>query len=267
MIITESWIRRKFRNLLIRLYTRIENEGNIDFSTNGEKHFLDALTRFYANIKTSDDPLQLFDIGANQGDFSDLLRARMGKAARIHVFEPSELLCNRLRARFANSESTYINQMGVASTEGTQVLYSDMDGSPLASFIQRDVVTTGLELSRQNRVPTIRLDTYIESMGIDHIDFIKIDTEGYEFEVIDSLGRYLDPTFIDFVQFEYGGTSLDAGVSLRKFFTRFEASGFVVAKIMRSGLMVRPYGEWMDDFRYANFVAISGQKMPLVSCA
>lgn len=265
MIITESWLHRKFRSLLIRLFTRIENEGNIDFSTNGESYFLDALTQFYANNKTLGDPLELFDIGANQGEFSDLLRKCMGKVARIHAFEPNEALCIQMQSRFRNDPSIQINQMGVASTESIRVLYSDMDGSPLGSFIQRDAVSTGLKFSVLTQVPTIRLDSYIERMGINHIDFIKIDTEGYEFEVIDSLGCYLDSNFIDFVQFEYGGTSLDAGVSLRKFFTRFEGGGFVVAKIMRYGLMVRPYATWMDDFRYANFVAIARHKLPLIS--
>lgn len=265
MIITESWFRRKFRSLLIKLYTRIENEGNINFSRNGEGKFLDSLERYYRDTIRQGSAVQLFDVGANKGEFAELLRARWGKGGQIHVFEPVETLCAEMRGRFAGDTSVHINQVGISSTEGVQVLYSDIEGSPLSSFLSRDVAGVGQEFGQQVCVPTIRLDTYIKKMRLEHINFIKIDTEGYEFEVINSLGKYLCSTFIDFVQFEYGGTTLDAGLSLRKFFEIFEAAGFVIAKVMRTGLLIRPYENWMDDFRYANFVAISRCKLEKIN--
>jgi len=36
-----------------------------------------------------------------------------------------------------------------------------------------------------------------------------------------------------------------------------EKGGFKVAKIMPRGLDVRPYSPWMDNFQYANYVALS----------
>jgi hypothetical protein len=42
-------------------------------------------------------------------------------------------------------------------------------------------------------------------------------------------------------------------------YTLFEKAGFVVAKVMRNGLEVRPYKPWMDNFQYANYVAISSK--------
>jgi FkbM family methyltransferase len=257
MINKESWFHRKLRSLLIYIYTRIENEGNIDFLSNGEGKFLLALKSYFEKHVDSKLELQFFDIGANTGEFTRLLRSHISETANIHVFEPVESLCDFMEKQFNNDQFIHINAVGVSSKQGSQIFYSDKEGSALGSFLQRDEFSTGLLFNQNTFVSTIRLDSYIDSKKIEHINFIKIDTEGHEYEVIESLGRYLDPLFIDFLQFEYGGTTLDAGRSLRKYFECFEKAGFVVAKIMQNGLLVRPYESWMDDFRYANFVAIS----------
>jgi hypothetical protein len=41
------------------------------------------------------------------------------------------------------------------------------------------------------------------------------------------------------------------------FYTLFDGAGFVMAKVMRGGLEIRPYRPWMDNFQYANYVAVS----------
>lgn len=45
-----------------------------------------------------------------------------------------------------------------------------------------------LWVPKKTIVPCIRLDTLIEQLKIKHVEFLKIDTQGYDFEVIKSLG-------------------------------------------------------------------------------
>lgn len=40
-------------------------------------------------------------------------------------------------------------------------------------------------------VPSIRLDTFMDAMKIDHVDFLKVDAEGYDFYVLKSAGDRL----------------------------------------------------------------------------
>ncbi len=40
-------------------------------------------------------------------------------------------------------------------------------------------------------VPTIRLDTFMDRMGIQTVDFLKIDTQGMDLAVVRSAGRRL----------------------------------------------------------------------------
>jgi hypothetical protein len=101
------------------------------------------------------------------------------------------------------------------------------------------------------------MDEYIESKNIKHINFIKIDIEGHELRAFEGFGKYINGDFIDYIQFEYGGANLDSHTSLMEIYKFLESRGFLIAKVMRNGLEIRSYKPFMENFNYANYVAIS----------
>ncbi|GLI54154.1 FkbM family methyltransferase [Thermodesulfovibrio yellowstonii] len=103
------------------------------------------------------------------------------------------------------------------------------------------------------------MDEYIEENNIKHIDFIKIDIEGHELKAFYGFGSYLNSDFIDYIQFEYGGANLDSHTSLMDIYKFFEERNFSIAKIMQKGLELRKYSPFMENFMYANYVAISNR--------
>jgi len=54
-----------------------------------------------------------------------------------------------------------------------------------------------LQETRQIAVPTIRLDTSIESQSLKNISLLKTDAEGKDLTVLESAGKYLEPNFIN----------------------------------------------------------------------
>ena len=104
-----------------------------------------------------------------------------------------------------------------------------------------------------------RLDTYIESEGIEHINFIKIDIGGHELKALEGFGSYLNADFIDYIQFEYGGANLDSKTSLMELYKFFKDRGFIVTKVMPNGLEIREYSPFMENFMYSNYIAISNR--------
>ena len=48
---------------------------------------------------------------------------------------------------------------------------------------------------------------YMKQNNINNIDFLKVDTEGYDFEVMKGFEEYIKN--VQIIQFEYGDTSLD----------------------------------------------------------
>ena len=112
-------------------------------------------------------------------------------------------------------------------------------------------------MNQSEIVETTPLDIYIKENSIEHINFLKIDIEGHEMAALLGIGGYFSGDFIDFIQFEYGGSHLDSHTSLMELYILFEKSGFKMSKIMPKDLDIRPYSPWMDNFQYANYVAIS----------
>ena len=258
MITRENGLIRKLRTLVLRIFLYLDNSGTADFDTNGEKRFVEDLFDFVA--LTEPNRAVFFDIGANVGEYTEMLLERssvLPRAPEIHVFEPTTSCFGIITAKFGARDNVVLNQQAVSNSAGGVEIYYDAEQSTLASLHKRNLEAYSVELSCSETVDTIRLDTYIEGRGIAHIHFLKIDIEGHEVAAFEGLGKYLDGDFIDFIQFEYGGANLDSHTSLMGFYTLFDKAGFVMTKVMRNGLEVRPYKPWMDNFQYANYVAVS----------
>jgi len=91
MIITKpSWFKTYIRSLLISTLDRIENNNNCNFETNEEKLFLENLFADFS--KDKEKKRIIFDIGANTGEYSQLLLdcvEQHNVPTDIHVFEPT----------------------------------------------------------------------------------------------------------------------------------------------------------------------------------
>lgn len=258
MITRENSVIRKLRTLAFRIFLYLDNGGAADFDTNGEMKFVENLFDFVAHGEQS--KAVFFDIGANIGEYTEMLldkSSSLAVAPEIHVFEPTSSCFKVIMAKFGARGNVVLNHLAVSNSAGEVEIYYDAEQSALASLHKRNLDAYSVELNRSETVTTTRLDTYIERKGIKHIHFLKIDIEGHEIAAFEGLGRYLNGDFIDFVQFEYGGANLDSHTSLMDFYTLFDKAGFVMTKVMRNGLEVRPYKPWMDNFQYANYVAIS----------
>jgi predicted sugar kinase len=106
-------------------------------------------------------------------------------------------------------------------------------------------------------VEVATLDAFADAHGIDRIDFLKIDVEGHEKDVIAGASQRLHDGRIGVVQFEYGGTYLDAGVRLREVVELFPPT-YSVARIVPWGLMPLTENDLRDEsFALSNYVAMA----------
>lgn len=258
MIEHPCFLRKKFRSLALHFFHYLENNGNINFATNGERRFVENL--FSHLEKTTRGRVVLFDIGANVGEYTEMLlekSAHLQDGADIHVFEPTRTCFDILRQKFAASHGVVLNNSAVSNGNGKAEIFYESSGSKLASLERRNLDAYSIKLDRSETVETIRLEGYLNKKGIGHVHFLKIDIEGHEMAAFEGMGDYFSGDAVDFIQFEYGGANLDSHTSLMELYALFEKVGFVVAKVMRDGLDIRPYKPWMDNFQYANYVAIS----------
>ena len=96
-----------------------------------------------------------------------------------------------------------------------------------------------------------RAEDYIHEHNITEIDFLKIDTEGYEFKVLKGFGNSL--SIVKMIQFEYGGTFMDNKTRLSEVIHYLENFGFTgFSYLCPQGTVILP--NYNDHYQYCNIV-------------
>lgn len=243
--------RDTLRGAAFRLFNLLEGNNNPDFRTNGEMRLLNDCVAHTTGIFT------LVDGGSALGNYAASAIeacARRGIPYQLHLFEPSAVAARRLRQRFAGDRSVVISAAALSDTKGTASLFFDTPGSSFASLHRRRLPEA--EPRSSERVNLLRLDGYIRRKRLPAIDFLKLDVEGHELRALRGLGGLLSPDRVRVIQFEYGGANLDSHTTLADLYALLEGAGYRVGKIRASGLEVRTYRPWMDNFQYANYAAV-----------
>lgn len=241
-----------FTNKLHSLIYKIENTGDGDYYRSGEHAFIKELGSLY-----KDKPFTVFDVGANKGEYTSILLETHPLEITVHAFEPQQSCVGLLNQLFSGKKNIVINPFGLSDTNSTSTLFKDVEDSGFASVYQRNMEYYDIHL---NKTEEIRLQTgleYVTKNNISHIDLLKIDVEGHEEKVFAGFGDFLNPDNIDFIQFEYGGANLDSHSSLLDLHTLLTKKGFILCKMMRNSLLIRPYHPRLENFMYQNWVAAS----------
>lgn len=136
----------------------------------------------------------VLDVGANEGHFGIELRER-GYKGRIVSFEPIEAVYRRLEARAAGDPLWDIYRVGVGDAEGE--LEISVAAAPVFSSFKPATAYTsgkfvGAREERREKVPVVRLDGFLDQHPEYLSDcYLKIDTQGFEKEVLAGAGRCL----------------------------------------------------------------------------
>ena len=132
------------------------------------------------------EELVVIDIGSNAGFFSLAFFSKKPKA-KIYGFEPHPY-CFKVslnyRKEFKRFDWNIYNQ--AVSSENGEVYLNTND---LESFTSEASVFKKGEGVKSFVVKAIKLNTFIEENKIDNIDFIKLDCEGSEYDILYSLSK------------------------------------------------------------------------------
>ena len=120
----------------------------------------------------------VFDIGACMGVFSCLAGLATGEEGRVYAFEPLKEWASLLRMNIA------LNNL-----HNVTVVEEALGDSPGTVRMEGITIVDGA-----GDIPVTTIDTFVREKGIERIDFLKMDVEGFERKVLlggkESLSRF-----------------------------------------------------------------------------
>ncbi|MDR0340093.1 MAG: FkbM family methyltransferase [Puniceicoccales bacterium] len=134
----------------------------------------------------------VLDIGANIGNHS-LFFGSQGKVDRVIAFEPIECVCEILRK---NLELNDLQK----KVEIKNFALSDNDCKlGIAFFDPKHTGSTALKHAENGAVEARKLDSIVDELALDRIDFVKLDVEGSESFVLAGAKKTFEkfqPTYV-----------------------------------------------------------------------
>ena len=207
-----------------------------------------------------DRPPVLFDVGANCGEYTLLLRAHF-PAAEIHSFEPSPGSFAALARACPHSRNHLHNQaLGAAADELALYDYADAPaGSAHASLYPSVIQELHGRKSKPSLVRVQTLDAFCQEHSVAVIDFLKLDTEGHELKCLEGAGELLRQGRIRAVQFEFNQMNIHSRVFMQDFFRVL--AGWSLYRLLPGGLLpLHPQATLETNlFHFQNIVALPDQ--------
>lgn len=227
------------------------NYARKEFEWGGEIQLMVKLSQFKFNT--------IFDVGANIGEWTKMVRPHQPEAA-IHCFEPMPTVFKRLISNTIQC-NVMPNPLGLSNCcEIRDMLFSE----------DNDRLTTPcLDIARVDPevIPLIMVDgnTYCRSRKIETIDFLKIDTEGHEFKVLQGFDEMLKNGKIVVIQFEYGYANVLTKDLLIDFYKYLKPYGYEIGKLTKDGVIFKDYTLLDEDFQGPNFIAVHNSSPDLIA--
>lgn len=175
--------------------------------------------------------MTVLDVGANVGYMTLFMAARVGDAGRVHSFEPNPTVARRLAENLALNPALRgritVHDFALGATSRETEFYAPVDGHEGVGGL-RD--TERAPLDRVIRVPVRTLDEFAAAYGIRRLDFIKMDVEGGEWDVLKG-GAGVLARFRPLILLEaFDGNTRAYGYRVFELLSDLEARGYEVTQ-------------------------------------
>ena len=203
-------------------------------------------------------PIIFIDIGAHVGDYTNEILRRY-PTINAFLFEPSSVNKPILENQFSKLPNVKINSCALSNNDGKQSLYYDKAGSVLASLTNRRLGHFNIDMNNNETVDIKRFDTFWKTTKYNEktiIDYVKIDVEGWELNVLQGFGDLINNMRV--IQFEFGGSNIDTRTFFQDFWYYFKDRNFAIYRITPNGILpIREYSEHDEFFSTTNYIAVN----------
>ena len=122
----------------------------------------------------------VFDLGGYEGQWASDIFSMY--CCHIHVFEPVEKFATKIEKRFSKNNRILVHKFGLSNTNQNIQIFIDADSS--SAFSTK---------ASNDEIRLTKAIDFIKECNIEHIDLMKINIEGGEYDLLENL---LDSGFI-----------------------------------------------------------------------
>jgi FkbM family methyltransferase len=190
-----------------------------------------------ASYDTRGGAVTILQVGACDGISNDPIHRHVAKGlTRAILVEPNPYSFTRLQATYEGLPNVTLIQSAIGGQDGEAYLYrvkrsdameSDVDLTlQIASFYRKHLENHGTKLHEIERiiVPCRSLASLVAELGLSKIDFIQIDAEGFDADVVRMALKL--PVLPDCINFEH--THLTTA-NRRPLFDLLESKGYLLS--------------------------------------
>jgi FkbM family methyltransferase len=239
-IVVRDLCRRVIRRSLI---------NGVSPETNGEE----LLIKLIAPSAT-----RVIDVGANVGNWSALCVEHGTPELKVLAFEPSSSALAQLHRRFFDSARVEVIAKAVGDDVGTSEFFEEPEAGEMSSLVS-GFSRAGAAV-RQVDVTTV--DAELERRNWENVDFLKVDTEGYDYFALKGARRSIAAQRLGIVQFEYNAPWATVGATLIAAITLLQDSGYRIFLLKADGLYDFSYAKYGEYFAYSNYDAVAPAYLP-----
>lgn len=204
---------------------------------------------FIRNVLGAHDIQVAMDIGANVGNYSLALTEEIDCV--VYAVEPLSSSFSALQEKAQKSQGKIIPfNFALADFIGEAIIAAKTPYAETAT-LELGAVEEGLE----ERISVLTLDQLVKREGIARLDFIKIDTEGFEREVAMGMQKSLVSLKPKFIQFEFNIMQLRRGYTVLEMQKLLQ--GYTLYRLLPHGwFKINPNAFADNIFMFQNIVAV-----------
>jgi len=237
----------------------------------------DSIQKILKHVGINFNNIIILDVGANVGQSVDRFRRYMPNS-KIFSFEPNPEVFSKLLLKEKIDKNLKCFNLGVGSIKktipffinpdsGSNSFYKiNLDGDSFALSHSEEAkknhnkttLKQTVEYNTEINVPVDTLNNICNSENINNIDILKIDTQGYEEEVLKGADSILSNTLIVEAEVMFGD-SYEKSSTLRGIESQLHKFGFILWEIPYIGKFAT------DDFNRINFIDVQFVNMNLVN--
>lgn len=210
---------------------------------------------FIKEILAKSNPKLCIDVGANIGEYTKEILENTN--SRVIAFEPVPTTFEKL----VKETELYVDRIqyenkGVGAINEELIIHFNSAASAHASFSEEIKQINYVTNEEKISVPVVTLDSYFKLNNITEVDFIKIDTEGFESEVFKGASRIFKEIKPKFVQIEFNWHQLFRNTSL--YYFSQQLIDYDLYQLIPDGWILRdPKDPLVNIYYYSNFVFVS----------